>query len=549
LNKVIGNLVVQFKEFYKSLTPVKRVSVIMSAVIAMVATVIVSTMLTRTNYAMLLKDVPSDQLPLVVQKLKQNNIPFELDESGSLIKVPAHLLHSSQMVIMSQLGTSDIGNIGLELFEKQEFGTTSYAQRINYQRAMQGELIRAINSLASVKRSKVILALPAKKTFLEEGRAASASVVVELHPGKHLDRDQIRGIRNLVGSSVEDLRSENVTVLDHRGKVLTRSSDTASSESSELFEMQKRVEQNMEERIESILQKVVGAGKVIARVNVKLNPRKISSVEETVDPDRTAVRSSVAETESLAGRRTNPTGIPGARANLPGAQDQGQVGFNQDVNKELVTTNYAVPTTVRNIQEAAGGIERITVAVLVDGMVKNITGEDGKLSQEYTPRTEEEIQKYQQLVQNAIGFNTQRGDTVKIENMRFQEEDFTEAERLEAVLDRKKLIRSLFKWTLLGFSLTMFFFIVVRPFMRWITDSFQDTVEDMLPRTIEELEELQSVDNTLPGMSGALPVLEETLDPDKAESELLKERIMSIISSDNEKASGAFALWMVRKDP
>ncbi|MBC86242.1 MAG: flagellar M-ring protein FliF [Bdellovibrionaceae bacterium] len=549
MNKVIGNLVVQFKEFYKSLTPVKRVSVIMSAVIAMVATVIVSTMLTRTNYAMLLKDVPSDQLPLVVQKLKQNNIPFELDESGSLIKVPAHLLHSSQMVIMSQLGTSDIGNIGLELFEKQEFGTTSYAQRINYQRAMQGELIRAINSLASVKRSKVILALPAKKTFLEEGRAASASVVVELHPGKHLDRDQIRGIRNLVGSSVEDLRSENVTVLDHRGKVLTRSSDTASSESSELFEMQKRVEQNMEERIESILQKVVGAGKVIARVNVKLNPRKISSVEETVDPDRTAVRSSVAETESLAGRRTNPTGIPGARANLPGAQDQGQVGFNQDVNKELVTTNYAVPTTVRNIQEAAGGIERITVAVLVDGMVKNITGEDGKLSQEYTPRTEEEIQKYQQLVQNAIGFNTQRGDTVKIENMRFQEEDFTEAERLEAVLDRKKLIRSLFKWTLLGFSLTMFFFIVVRPFMRWITDSFQDTVEDMLPRTIEELEELQSVDNTLPGMSGALPVLEETLDPDKAESELLKERIMSIISSDNEKASGAFALWMVRKDP
>ncbi len=151
-------------------------------------------------------------------------------------------------------------------------------------------------------------------------------------------------------------------------------------------------------------------------------------------------------------------------------------------------------------------------------------------------------------MKNAIGFNQQRGDSVKIENIQFISEDFTESDKILTSLERRKLVHALFKWALLGFSLALFFFIVVRPFMQWITDSFQDSVEDMLPRTIEELEELQSVDNTLPGMSSALPVLEESIEPDKAESELLKDRIMSIMQSDEEKAQNAFGMWLVRKD-
>ena len=176
------------------------------------------------------------------------------------------------------------------------------------------------------------------------------------------------------------------------------------------------------------------------------------------------------------------------------------------------------------------------------------TNENGEVVENYSERPTEELQKLVDLAKEAVGFSEKRGDSVRIENLRFQKEDFSEADRLLTTLDRKKLVRSLFKWTLLGLSLSLFFFIVVRPFMRWITDSFQDSVEDLLPRTIEELEELQSVDNTLPGMSGALPVLEEALDPDKAESELLKERIMSLMNRDVEKASGAFSLWLVRRD-
>ena len=138
--------------------------------------------------------------------------------------------------------------------------------------------------------------------------------------------------------------------------------------------------------------------------------------------------------------------------------------------------------------------------------------------------------------------------THNTKDVKFQKEEFAEAEQLLTTLERRKLLHALFKWSLLGFSLALFFFIVIRPFMRWITDSFQDTVEDMLPRTIEELEELQSADNTLPGMSGALPVLEESIDPSKAESELLKERIMGILENDIEKSAAAFNMWVARRD-
>ena len=177
-----------------------------------------------------------------------------------------------------------------------------------------------------------------------------------------------------------------------------------------------------------------------------------------------------------------------------------------------------------------------------------MTGEDGEVTEQWTERSPEELAKYENIVKNAIGFNTARGDQVKIENIRFQKEDFAEANQILTNLERRKLLHALFKWSLLGISLALFFFVVIKPFMRWITDSFQDTVEDMLPRTIEELEELQSGDNTLPGMTGALPVLEESIDPNKAESELLKERIMAILDNDLEKTSSAFNMWVAKRD-
>jgi flagellar M-ring protein FliF len=548
LDKLFGNLVVQFREFLKSLTPVKRAAIIGSGVAFMVALVVVTLMLSGANHEVLFRNIPDDQIPVVVSQLKKKNIPFQLAENGTTVLVPKELLHSTQMSIMTEVGSGDMGQVGLELFDKQDFGTTSYAQRINYQRALQGELMRAINTLTAVKHSKVILAIPPKKTFLEEQGETSASVVIELQPGKRLAANQVTGITHLVASSVEHLEPENVTVVDSRGKVLSKHYSEDGAMTAELLDVQKKLEEQLEDRIESILSKVVGTGKVIAKVNAQLDPRSMTTREEQVNPDTTALKSQATEEELLDGARTNPSGIPGARAELPGADDQGQIGFRQNVKKELRTQNFEVPKTIRNIKQGAGGIERLSVAVLVDGKEIFETSEGGEVNSTWKERSPEELAKYETLVKNAIGFSTKRGDNVSIENIRFEKEDFSEAERLLTTLERKKLLNSLFKWSLLGFSLALFFFIVVRPFMRWVTDSFQDSVEDMLPRTIEELEELQSVDNSLPGMSGALPVLEDSIDPDKAESELLKERIMALMEKDEEKAAGAFSLWLSRRD-
>jgi len=523
-------------------------SVIAASMIAFAAMIVMVIMVSGKDYAVLLSNVPSDQISMIVEKLNQKNVPFQLRDDGKTVAVPKELLHATEMSLMAEVGSNKIGSVGLEIFEKQDFGMSNYAQKINYQRAVQGELMRAINTLTAVKQSKVILALPKQKTFMEEGGHPTASVVLELYPGKSLSPDQVRGVQYLVSNAIEGMEPEKVSVVDDRGKLLTRATDGTTAGSSEIMDLKKKVEGDLESRIEAMLTKVVGQAKVIARVEATLNNKITSAVEETVDPEKTAVRSQQSEEESLGGSRTNAAGVPGSRSNLPGAEDANQVGFKQDVKKEIKTVNYDVPKTVRNIKEAAGNLEKISVAVLVDGVDQITTKDDGTTENKWQPRTPEELAKFESVVKSAIGFNAARGDSVKIENIRFVPEDFSEAERLLTSLERKKLLHSLFKWALLGFSLALFFFIVVRPFMQWITDSFQDSVEDMLPRTIEELEDLQSVDNSLPGMTAALPVLEEAIDPDKAESELLKERIMAIMEGDEEKVSNAFGMWLVRRE-
>lgn len=513
-----------------------------------VASAIIAGMISGSDFKPLFKNVSQEQLPMIVASLQQKNVPFRLIDNGQTVAVPATLLHATQMALMAEIGSKNLGSIGLELFDKQDFGTTSYVQRINYQRALQGELVRSINTLTPVKKSKVILALPEKKTFLEEGGKASASVVVELYPGKILTEDQVRGITNIVASSVEGLTPEQVTVVDSFGKMLSRQKSEGSGVSSELLEAQQKIEGMVETKVEEILGKVVGGGKVIARASVHLNPSKSSSVEETYDQDKSAVKTITTDEETLNGARTNPTGVPGARANLPGAQEAGQVGFNQNQKKEIKTQTFEVPKIIRQMAQGAGNVEKISIAVLVDGTFEKEKGENGEEKEVWKPRSAEDLKRYEDLVRNAIGFNSSRGDSVKVESFKFNKEDFEEAERQINSLERRKLLEFVLRWLMMGSILLVLYYILFKPFTRWITDSFQDSVEDILPKTIEELEELQTVDHTLPGMSSALPVLEESIDPNKAESELLKEKIMGLIERDSEKSANAFGLWLSRRD-
>ncbi|MGZ3689966.1 MAG: flagellar basal-body MS-ring/collar protein FliF [Pseudobdellovibrio sp.] len=426
MNKIFSGILGQFNEFYKSLGPTKRLALVASLFIGFVAVCSVMFMASGKDYATLLTNIPSDQVSVLIEKLNSKNIPYQLVDEGKTIRVPKDFLHATEMQLMSEVGSSKMGNIGLELFDKQDFGINSYAQKINYQRALQGELMRAINTLTPVKQSKVILALPAKKTMMEESAPPSASVVVELHPGKELSPDQVRGIRFLVANAVEGMDADRVTILDDRGKMISRQSDGVTGASNEIMELKSKVEKELEGRIETILSKVVGEGKIRAVVDATVNNKITTSVEENIDPDKTAIRSQTSQEENLDGARTSPTGVPGSRSNIPGAEDNnGQVGFKQDVKKELKTINYEVPKTVKNIKEAAGAVEKISVAVLIDGITTTTNKADGTQETKWAPRSPEEIAKYESLVKNAVGFVAARGDNVKIESIQFQPEDFT----------------------------------------------------------------------------------------------------------------------------
>lgn len=548
MNTFIKSLISQVKAFYQNQTPVKRMSMIMVFVIIAGSMVIITLMISGKSYVPLFTNIPSDQLSTIINKLKEKNVLFEVRDDGKTVAVPPELLHSLQMSIMTEAQTNKMGAIGFELFDRQSFGITSYAQRINYQRAIQGELMRSINTLEVVRNSKVILAIPPKKTFLEEGGSPTASVVIDLYDGKNLNPEQVKGIQYLVASAVENLDSEKVTVVDSRGKVLSKNRvDSSATLSNDLIELKQKTETQLEERIESILERVVGSGKVMARVDATLNSQMMNAVEEQYDADKIATRSVQSEEESALGNRTSPVGVPGARANLPGAQDAGQVGFNQDVKKNLVTTNYEIPKVVKNIKESPGRITRLSVAVVLDGTREVKTKEDGTTEETWKPRTQEEIQKYMALVKNAIGFSEGR-DSVTVENIKFEQENFSESDQILSQLERRKLINYAVRWSVIGIAMFLFFFLVVRPFMRWVTESFQESIDDMLPKTIEELEEIQGMDGGLPGMSSALPILEESLDPDKAESELLKEKILSLVDTNGKKSSSALGLWLVKKE-
>jgi len=543
---LLNVLVAQLRDFFKSLTPVKRISIIASGGVVLAAIFSIAVMATKKDYVVLLKDVSPEQATTVLNVLENKKIPYQMMDSGRTIMVPNSFLPSTQMMIMSEVGSEKLSQ-GLELFDKQNFGTTTYEQRIKYQRALQGELMRAINTIDSVARSKVILALPEKKVFMDEGGIPTASVIVDLYPGKMLSEEQVRGITYLISNSVENMKPEGVSVVDSRGKVLSKKSDSSLADSAELMDARRKIENYFQERIESILSKVVGEGNVIARVSADLNNRQISKVEETVDPDKTAVRSSQTDQESVEGARSNPTGVAGARANLPGAGDGGNVTFNQDVKKEQKIVQYEVPKTVTNVVESAGAVNRLSIAVLVDGVVQNVT-ENGKAVKKWQPRSAQDIARLDSIVRNAIGFDEKRGDSVKIESFQFAKEDFTMADQISSEIYRQKMIRFILSWVLAALGLALVYLFVIRPFTGWVTDSFQESIEDMLPKTIEELEELQAVDSRLPGMNSVVPVLESPIDPEKAESEILKDRILNLIQDDGEKAAGAFSLWLVRRD-
>ncbi len=361
----------------------------------------------RVNYGPLYANLSPQDGAAIVKELDAAKIPYVISNGGTVIEVPRGIIYSTRLKLAGK-GVPAGGGVGFEIFEKTPFGVSEFTQQVNYLRALQGELSRTINALSAVQSSRIHLALPARSNFLVQEEKPSASVVVELRPGYHLSPDQVQGIVNLVASSVPKLNADKVTVIDSSGRPLKEIIPVAaSSEAEKLNQLKLKHEQEIERRVETMLDPVLGQGKVVVRANVQINPQETQMTKEQFDPQNRVVRS---QRQAVDDGGLKGGGVPGVQSNIPGGDGARTASENGSKrSSEMVT--YEVGRTTSRIMEPRGQVQKLSVAVLVDGIYEN---------DKYIPRNKEELEVIKGMVKRAVGFNADRGDEIEVANVPFK---------------------------------------------------------------------------------------------------------------------------------
>jgi len=416
----------------------------------------------RTEYKPLYANLGNEDAGEIMNKLKEQKVPTRISDDGKTILVPASKVYELRMALASE-GLPQGGGVGFELFDRKNFGMTEFVQKLNYQRAMQGELSRTIAQISGVEQARIHLALPERTLFKENEKAPSASVVLKMKSGRVLSESEVQGIIHLVASSVEGMDPDHITVIDNRGKMLNRpgAPDQASRIASTMLETQRNIEKGVEDRLQSLLDRVVGSGKSAARVSVALDMKNLEKYEERYDPQASVVRSEQksAQTESVP----VPSGVPGVQSNLGKTPLPPSVPGGGSKNDE--TKNYEISRTESRIVAPAGALTRISVAVLVDGKYEKVTGKKkGATQSKYVPRTPEELQKIEALVKSAVGFDPARGDQVTVANIPFQDVA-AEGEMSGPPWWEAPILMALLKNLLIGIAFLALIFLVIRPML------------------------------------------------------------------------------------
>jgi flagellar M-ring protein FliF len=541
LNQVVEN----FIEFYRSLDSRRRVSLFLISGAIVFAMVMIVIWATKTQYKLLYSDLSKEDSAKIQQILNNGKIAFQPKKGGQEIYVPEDQVDNMRLEI-AKMGVNFNSTVGYEVFDNQAFGTTSFVQKINKQRALEGELMKTIKHIRGIKRARVHLSLPESSPFVSEKKPPGASVVLDLERGLTLTKEEIKGIQHLVSASVDGMRVKNVVIIDSKGEKLTENiGDPMAQHTANRLALESKVNGQYESQIEEILKRVVGEGKVIAKVNAKMDFTESYQTKTLYDGENTAVYSEVNNKQNLEGSRPSPQGIPGARSNLPGEQPQpGIPETRNNVDKSLVTRNYNVPKTVIKSKKPTAEIQALSVAVMVDGkripvLDENgeaVLNEDGLPVTKYEPWSDAEIANFQAIVASAIGISEARGDKIVIKNMEFAKEDLSEAEALLRQRENREIIKNLTKYLMIGVLISLLFFVVVRPFIQWVTENTVESIEDFLPKTIEELEKIQA-NQKLPGLEDALPTIEDKMNPEKIEGNMIRERIINLVEANPAKAA------------
>ena len=491
----------------------------------------------RPDFQKLYTGLSVDDAGLIVEKLKDHKVPYQITGGGTSIEVPSEKIYELRMTLASE-GLPQGSGIGFEVFDNAKLGMTEFMQNVNYQRALQGELSRTINQIDEIDSSRVHIVMPTQTLFIEEEIPASASVVLNMKPGKRLGQGQIQGIIHLVSSSISGLDTENVTVVDNRGKLLAGKEEPSSvaALTTDQFMYQRKIESNLENRIKTMLEEVLGPNKAIVRVSCDLDFMRHEQTEETYLPDNQVVRSEQIHDEATSGGRDVARGIPGVGSNVQPngiGVDTGNPGATTIPDTTLFrkqdqTKNYEIGKLVSRKVMPSGTMRRVSAAVVVDGTYEWVTPKKGKGEWQYAPRSAEEMIQFEKIIKSAINFNVERGDTVEIENIPFETAKLNDGEDTEAGgnwMDTVRQFKFIFEYMILGLFVILSFLFLVRPLVRWMTaePAGGGEIIRQLPKTVSELE--SEYTQGAPRLS-------------------FRDQVQQMISNDNQSSMGVMREWI-----
>jgi flagellar M-ring protein FliF len=414
---------------------------------------------------LLYSNLSSEDIQAIEKRLKEESIPYQFSEDKTAILVPAEKVHETRLKLASE-GLPSSGGVGFELFDKSTVGVTEFVQKLNYKRALQGELARTISQFPEVIRARVHIVVPEKTLFSEQQQKARASVVVALRAGKRLSDIQLQGITHLVASSIEGLDPREVTIVDGNGRLLSKPAETDPKmvASSSQMEYEQTLERDLERKIQTMLERVVGPDKATVRVSSVLNFAQVEHMEEKFDPDVQVPRSEQLAEDKTTSKSESTEPSPGVGANLPaGAVTEAPRSTTSTEGlKKNGITNYEINKTTTRTIEPLGSVKQLSVAVLVDGTYQTTTDAAGKVTRKYVPRTAVEMGKIETVVKNAMGFSSDRDDQLSVVNISFETEPLEEEGSKFLLSDWMPLIRYS-----VGFILALvLFFLVIRPIIK-----------------------------------------------------------------------------------
>jgi len=419
----IQALIAQLSELLKKLNTKQKVVIISTlvAVVALVAFLVVFNTGPKKSddgYKVMFEGINPKDAGLIVAELDKQKVPYKIPRDG-VIEVPEDKVNKLRLDVAA-MGLPKDSRVGFELFDKQEFGATDFDQQVKYNRALEGELSKTIESINAVSKAVVHIARPKESVFAEKDTLPTASVVITLKPNMVLTPKQIIGVKNLVAAGVTKLTPENVKIVNENGDLLgSDDEDTVAGEAAkQQMKYKKDFEKFYEEKISNMLSPVVGGSdRVVAKVTVEFDFSKKETTSESFDPN-SVVRSEQTSEEKREGfKQPEIGGVPGAVSNIGPVQGIESGNPTEKYSKSTGTTNYEISKTVSNVKGEYAVIKRITAAVVVDGKYTPDEQKGGELK--YTPLDNAELEKINALVKQAVGFDQKRGDEISVSNFRF----------------------------------------------------------------------------------------------------------------------------------